>query len=100
MKIYSREVVHGWIDHGKIAYALNGSVIVRLSMLDVPDWDIEAIITSFKIHQLTYEESKTERVVDPQTVLTWQRPSSGKEHWHNARNRVSREISNDDAKRF
>ena len=89
MKIYSREVVHGWIDHGKIAYALNGSVIVRLSMLDVPDWDIEAIITSFKIHQLTYEESKIERVVDPQTVLTWQRPSSGKQHWHNARNRIS-----------
>ena len=100
MKIYSREMVHQWIDDGKISYAWNGSVIVRLSMLDVPDWDIEAIITSFKIHQLTYEENKTERVVDPQTVLTWQRPTSGKQHWHNARNRKSCETSHDDAKRF
>jgi hypothetical protein len=100
MRIFSREIVHGWIDQGKISYARNGSVIVRLSIQDVPDWDIEAIITSFRIHQLTYEESKTERVVDPQTVLTWQRPSSGKEHWHNARERVSGKNLHDDTKRF
>lgn len=100
MKIYSREIVHAWIKAGKISYALNGTVRVELSKLDVPDWDIEAIITSFRIHQLTYEESKTERVVDPQTVLTWQRPSSGKEHWHNARERVLFDKSDNDAKRF
>lgn len=98
MRIFSREIVHAWIKAGKISYALNGTVRVELSKLDVPDWDIQAIITSFRIHALTYDESKDERVVDPQTVLTWQRPSSEKEHWHNARVRKLGGNPHNDAK--
>ena len=84
--------IHDKMKAGKLAIAYNGSVIVKLRAEEFDGFNIEEITTGFLIHFSKYihELSREDVVIEPQTKLTWQRPSSNSEHWHNARNKATR----------
>lgn len=74
---------------GKLAIAYNGTVIVKLRAEEFDGFTIEEIITGFLINYSKYiHEEDVE--LEPQTTLTWQRPSSNRQHWHNAKNEFVR----------
>ncbi len=95
MKIIERKVIHGWIKDSKLMYALNGSVIIHMRKEEFDGFTIEELITSFRIHHITYVEAKTNEV-DPQTRLTNRRPTSGQQHWWSAKTRLEwKKLDND-----
>jgi len=81
--------IHEKMKLGKLAIAYNGSVIVKLRAEEFDGFTIEEIVTGFMINYSKFIQ-EDDVVVDPQTALTWQRPSSNRQHWHNARNDVVR----------
>lgn len=83
----------GWIHDkmklGKLAIAYNGTVIVKLRAEEFDGFTIEEITTGFLINYSKYIHEE-DVVIDPQTTLSWQRPSSNRQHWHNAKNEFGR----------
>lgn len=77
--------VHDKMKLGKIAMAYNGDVIVKLRAEEFDDFTIDEIKMGFRIHYSKYIHAE-DVVIDPQTTLTYQRPSDERQHWYNAKN--------------
>lgn len=89
--IPSPQWIHDKMKAGKLAIAYNGSVIVKLRAEEFEGFSIQEITTGFLIHYSKYIH-REDVVYEPQTTLTYQRPSANSEHWHNAKNRYDRRM--------
>ena len=84
--IPSPQWIHDKMKAGKLAIAYNGSVIVKLRAEEFEGFSIQEITTGFLINYSKYIHSE-DVVYDPQSTMTWQKPGSGRQHWHNAKTR-------------